>query len=268
MAGERPERSKPRRTAPALDQHAHNWCGACYIVAVVQMIEDRWRVAAPSQARALSVQRTLEDFDARQWARESPRWNACHGGEPRDVVECLRDGRCALRIAAGGEPDFLGRVRRFLRSEAEGGPGATEAAPPIELGPFRVIDAAGASDEIAKRGTVGLLIAASVIASTGPDGKVPRSRPDWPPADHVVCVIGWEAGHWLVRNSWGDWRPDEIPRDYEECNTAYGNTCDSFKTRRWHSLPSPRKGHCLLPMDHPGIGEDAFFAVDVAVRPS
>ena len=35
-------------TSPVINQHRSGWCGCCYLIAVIQMIEDRWTIGLKS----------------------------------------------------------------------------------------------------------------------------------------------------------------------------------------------------------------------------
>ena len=235
-----------------MDQHAFNWCGACYVVAVVQMLQDRWNLATGRNV-TLSVQRVLDEFDGMRRSREPASWNACHGGAPTDVVECLRRGACHL-VPEAPDTGFVGRVRRWVNY------GVAGRAAPRSVGESRVVAHGDVRAELMARGTVGLLVSAEVLARTDRDGVVPPSLPLV--ADHVVGVVGWMDDHWIVRNSWGaSSRPTAVPDDFETCNTIRANTCRTDRTP-WHSMPS-MPGHCLLPTSYTQETPGVFFVADV-----
>ena len=239
-------------SAPSIDQHAFNWCGACYVVAVVQMLQDRWNVSSNSEDATFSIQRVMDEFDTNRHPEEEAGWNACHGGDPEHVIQCLGDGSCHL-VSEATAPFFLGRVRRWCSYRGEGS---------RSVGPLRYVEHGDVKREIVEGGAVGLMISAEVLANTDVGGVVCDAFPL--PADHVVVVVGWEASYWLIRNSWGSRRPAQIPDHHERCNTTISNTCvlSPSHTVRWHSLPS-LPGHCLLPMSYTFLTSDQFFVADV-----
>ena len=93
-------------TTRVQDQHRSGWCGVCYMVAVVHMIQDRWNVAVGTNAASemhpyveLDMQRMMDEYNASRRAMH-PRWNACHGGDPKRVLACMQSGDCRLYQAS------------------------------------------------------------------------------------------------------------------------------------------------------------------------
>ena len=225
----------------AFDQHSVGWCGCCYIVAVVQAIEDRGHIARPRRARhKVDMQTVVDHFNTLVAARDG--WNACHGGYPEHVVECLASGVCPLLTT---------RCRRWL-----GHPARTHRTP-LNTAPFRVtgvrrVPTSKVMHEIHARGPVVLEIAAEALKALDVEGVVTDAT--LRESNHAVAVVGWTRRRgercWIVRNSWGTHRvPKAIPDDVH-CVDEDGNRCDNVRWEYWSGDPE-LPGFCYIPMSHP-----------------
>lgn len=243
-------------TSPIFDQHVANWCGCCYLVAVVQMIQDRMHVALglhDTESIAFpcfqfNMQLALDTFNAYERAVRRDSWNACSGGMPSRVIDAIRSNRCVLRLMADatiwmGHPctvdveSLVGDNVRIEESETlESNPDSLRRRlfkyGPIVLG----IDSLCLRDpELAARG--GRV-----------DGATVGNR------DHAVTVIGWRVidgtSHWIVRNSWGI---DNVPSERPDlkCVGDDFNTC-KVETRPWIGDPD-RPGCAYVPFEHSTI---------------
>jgi len=223
------------------DQHSMGWCGCCYIVAIVQTIEDRGHIARPHDKRTRVDMQSVVDHFNTSTASEDAQWNACHGGYPMHVVECLVSGAC---------PIVIGQHRRWL-----GHPSRTKNTP-LNTAPFRVTSVTRIStheimEELYQRGPVVLEINAQTLKSCDDHGVVTDYTPGVP--NHAVSVVGWKQTHagpsWIVRNSWGQHRvPKNIPDDVM-CVNEDGNRCE-VQWEYWVGDPN-MGGFCYLPMSHP-----------------
>jgi hypothetical protein len=222
----------------SFDQHSVGWCGCCYIVAVVQAIEDRGHVTLGVRHR-VDMQTVLDHFHA---TGDDGTWNACHGGYPAHVVECLASGACPLRSASA---PWRGHPVRTSRT-------------PLGDAPFRVVRArrvpsSAIAAEILAHGPVVLEICAQTLKSV--DGAGVVADPTYCPANHAVAVVGWTTRNgvlcWIVRNSWGRNRvPAAIPDDLA-CVSETQNACD-VAWEYW--VGDPRApGFCYLPVSHPAL---------------
>lgn len=264
------------RCSPRFDQHENGWCGACYLVSAVQLIEDRWNLLVARQfpktrkpprglVTTLSIQAALDHYDADAAASEDADWNGCHGGDPLDVLHCfVTDGRLCRPQRRTGVREWLGHVQ----AAALGTPRADEAR-------FRVTRAyrvapGSVKEEIMTNGTVGLCVNGDLIAGTDANGVVPMSAAldaALYTDDHAVCVVGWHGAYWLVRNSWGARRPAAGPNDVS-CASRGANEC-STTAAEWSSVDG-KPGFCFLPMVHPPLSFDGeqspWFAATVAPK--
>lgn len=228
----------------AFNQHSMGWCGCCYIVAVVQAVEDRGHIAHPCDVRhTVDMQTVVNHFNTSASEEDDAQWNACHGGFPEHVVECLMSGVCPLVTT---------HHKRWL-----GYPLRTEKTP-LGTAPYRVtgvkrIPTRDVMDEIYQRGPIVLEINAQTLKSCDREGVVTDHAPNT--SNHAVAVIGWKQTHagpsWIVRNSWGQNRvPVTIPDDVL-CVNEDGNRCE-VDWEYWTGDPN-LSGFCYLPMSHPSL---------------
>ena len=265
-------------TTRVQNQHRASWCGACYLVAVLHMVQDRWHLRLgrhPDVARMLpwvelDAQRALDDYDAHRGAVH-PQWNACQGGDPARVLACMREGACALRVAREDGYAWWGHPR---------------ARPPDGHGARRDDDGARRDDDdddvddaqsagarvsafstvpntpdavqraIYARGPVVLTLDAECLLAADARGVADASERRR--RNHAVTVVGWRArvedaeGRarpcYLVRNSWGTTTvPANLPEDIK-CVRRGANACDE-PTRPWVGIPE-MPGYVYLPMEH------------------
>lgn len=246
--------------APSLDQHADAWCGLCYIVCVVQMIEDRWRVAAAragASAERLDVQSVADFFQSR--ADGPGGWNVCHGGQPDEVAERLADGTCPLVVGHRGWSGFArpGPARRYR--------GARHA--PLRLSRPRSVHSTDIARELLDGGPLVLCVASSVLRETDADGVARRAlHTPALPANHAVSVVGWRTTDdgihcWIVRNSWPhDRAPTALPPDLGCVGIGTNRCVATFAS--WSSLD----GFVLLPFAYAGLAlPGTWMAVDVTL---
>ena len=237
-----------RYASDAIDQHATSWCGACYMVAAAQAVQDRAHIALgkrvhPRCPRAprLSLQALLDHFE--EWEAE-PGWNACHGGFPLHVLQCLEARTCPLVMSTEERPGLYVGFPRLL--------GWCHAADPAAK--FQVVDARRVPPDrvretLLAEGPVVLEINAGTLKSADARGIVADVQPR--EANHAVCVVGWErrGGEdcWIVRNSWGKERgPEDVPADADDCVGRGFNKCQ-VKWQPWRGDPKD-PGFVLLPM--------------------
>lgn len=233
-----PKVTDGRYACDVVNQHAVSWCGACYLVAAAQMVQDRAHIQRGSPLQ-LSMQVLMDhyrepDVDAV--------WNACHGGHPLQVLKCMGDGTCPLVVINEVTPQWLGFVRLLTR------------CPKPTVDDFAVANARRIPEELVRqdlwhRGPIVLEVCAQTLTSTDMHGVVRDLTPRDP--NHAVCVVGIEqlsdgTACWIVRNSWGTAQvPRDIPRDYQLCASYEQNTC-IVDWEPWSGDPRD-PGFCLLP---------------------
>lgn len=230
-----------------VDQHVASWCGCCYLVAAVQCVEDRARIAhtkrtgaAPPSLR-VSMQAVMDHF--REWDAPTPGWNACHGGFPLHVLECLARRECPLLLE--GPSRWFGFARtttRCLRSDATFEVRRARRLPPSQV-----------QHSLLHDGPLVLEVNADTLKAVTPGGLVYDLTPRDP--NHAVCVVGWTTRHgvmcWIVRNSWGTRRaPRALPDDLSCVANGY-NVC-SVEWEPWRGTPDD-PGFVLLPASFPPL---------------
>lgn len=268
-----------RYAGDALDQHGHGWCGACYLVAAAQVVEDRASIARARREGRLAAApprislQTLMDFHRERDV--GGEWNTCRGGFSLHVFECLVDRTCPLvleesaaapaagsaaaPVAPAGGRAWLGFPRRRERCPV----------PDAPLRPTRArrIAPAAVAREVHARGPVVLEINAQTLKSTDARGVVRDLTPRDP--NHAVAVLGWTAAVdggercWIVRNSWGATVPTDLPTDLA-CVGWDRNECEVAR-EPWRSDPAD-PGVCYLPQRFAPLwetGVSPWVAVDV-----
>jgi hypothetical protein len=255
-----------RYATPATNQHRSGWCGACYLVAVVQMIADRWSMVANFAVTAsdhtatpcvsmdmLSILCDYDRYHSEELSKRAgggraatpPSWNGCQGGSPMSVLQCMMDGRCPLRESPSDGDVWTGYV-----GDAAAEHGAPTSRMTVVEKYFVPNDPKAVREELYRHGPVVLLIDAETLLETDTRG-VARGRPASTP-NHAVSVVGWQRAVdgrmcWVVRNSWGSVVPDNLPKD-RSCVTRSTNRCTP-NVRSWRSIPE-HPGFCLLPFSY------------------
>ena len=245
---------------PVVDQHSAGWCGCCYLVAVVQCAEDRGHVAlgSPTPRYRVSLQHVMDHFNA--YAADADAWNACQGGDPLSVAQCLQTGECPLKV----EPP----PTRWW-----GFPVRTKPRCMVSDAPFRIHSVRRLSNfadvvrALETEGPLVLELGAATVRSVDSAGVVTDLAYCAP--DHAVAVVGHQTSPtgtrcWIVRNSWGASRvPSDVPEPMGCVGTGF-NTC-TVRWSPWTGIPgSP--GYFLLPMTHSNLHTGAPW-ISVGVSP-
>lgn len=154
----------------AIDQHERGRCAACYLVVVLQIIEDR----VFEGRERIDLDRALREFESFNKSREQSGWDACGGGFPEDVVECFANRHCKLEWVA-----------------------------PLK---FVILQPEDVQTELRERGTVGLYVDARLVRLTNGLGVVTDAcavESGFWEENHCVACVGWNDDGWVCRNSWG-----------------------------------------------------------------
>ena len=244
-------------TSPIFDQHMSKWCGCCYLVSVVQMIQDRMHVALGIAQPSLSMfpcfqfnmQMALDTYNAYE-ARHRSDWNACSGGMPLRVIEAIRANQCILRLMADltvwmGHPCEIDEQLNGDDDNIQ-----------LELGDALQNSVEYIRYRIFKYGPVVLGI--DSLCLRDPElgrryGVVDIRQSSL--RDHAVSVVGWTQKNgkscWIVRNSWGTERvPSERPSNVA-CVGANFNHC-TVSTTQWTGDPN-NLGYAYVPTDYSGL---------------
>ena len=232
-----------------VDQHEKGWCGCCYVVCAIQMIEDRFRIEFSKtfhkspRLKHVDIQTIMDYFEE---ATEG--WNVCHGGYPLSVLGCMQDRTCP--IVWSNESDFLGYSRDELTKCSAPNPYAER----IHILNPRRISEHEVEEQILEYGPVILEINGDTLKKYNARGIVSDLSPQEP--NHAVTVVGWEEDNWIVRNSWGTKKvPTEIPSDLK-CVARGKNDC-SISWSNW-SGKKDDPGYILLPKSFKPLHEIAI----------
>ena len=244
-------------TSPVFDQHMSNWCGCCYLVAVVQMLQDRLHLTLGLSHPEMKMfpcfqydmQLALDTYNAYERTKQkNEMWNACTGGMPTRVLNAIRVDKCLLRLASDGM--WLGHPIAMAETPADGVKNPTlQPLESLEMAPESIMR------RVLKYGPVVLGISSlclrdKTLSARGGlvDSNIVGQR------DHAVTVVGWRpVGRktcWIVRNSWGtSFVPLERPDP--SCVGDGFNRCTVERTD-WTGDPD-NPGYAYLPIDYEGL---------------
>lgn len=242
-------------TSPVFNQHASGWCGSCYLIAVLQMLQDRLNIRISKRLNGstalpiveLNAQIAMHAYHKTQNQQD---WNPCHGGNLLELMSRIAAKEVPLilttsdsfpwfgysQIADDTDTDYhsdfdVGRTFGILSCNPRG------YVPVVQR-------------HLLQHGPCCLTIHAQCML----DPTLPKRNgmidPDITgPANHVVTVLGWKiVNHvscWIIRNSWGSERvPTAIPENVQ-CVSANKNDCQ-IEYKSWIGDPS-NPGMAYLP---------------------
>ena len=168
-----------------MNQHEVNWCGACYLVAAAQMVQDRAHIALKirdphntANGPQLSLQTLMDHFEDEDFIRG---WNVCHGGHPLHVLQCIEAGVCPMVIERAPRPVWMGFAR------------ATQTCAKPDERRFRVVNSrrihpSQVAAQLWTHGPVVLEVDAQTLKTADAEGVVRDQQPR--PTNHAVCVVG------------------------------------------------------------------------------
>lgn len=259
-----------------VDQHRSGWCGCCYMVACLQMIQDRTHVLIGTEHADLLMYPMIE-FDAQNalsayhkyQSKLMPMpWNACRGGDPLKVLKAIEDRHVSLIVSTHKGFAWHGHPC----GDHTTSDGASDHR--IRISNARKIEDASVDAikrEVFAKGAVVLGINAAFLLSHDESGFVSPSPGDVDPRNHAVTVVGWlmrdGKDYWVVRNSWGFTSvPTAKPEDVR-CVYMGGNECD-VKTKKWAG-DAKRPGYLYVPCAHPHLHEQPspWYACEVNIKP-
>lgn len=243
--------------SPVFDQHMSNWCGCCYLISTIQMLQDRMHIVLgimdPDMQMfpcfQFNMQLALDTYNAHERNMREDDWNACIGGMPSRVLNSIRAGRCLLRLS-GDKGIWMGHPLALDSVPSDGESN-------IALDELESLEMAAESimKRILKYGPVVLGI--NSLCLRDPTLSQRHGMIDTnvlAPRDHAVSVIGWKRVRgklcWILRNSWGTrFVPSERPDP--SCVGNDFNTCTVSKNA-WTGDPS-NPGYAYVPMDYDGL---------------
>lgn len=242
-------------TSRIFNQHMSKWCGCCYLIAVIQSIQDKLNVRTGQKSTDLEMKPFIEldmqiALDAYNMYKQktNPEWNACHGGNPETVIQAIRCGHVPLIYVDADGFGWYGHARTVtLLTKSH----VKLTDDPVVL---KNIDEE-IQLNIMAHGSIVLGINSNSISEADEDGFV--NSQIFGAKNHAVCVVGWKTvmgkKHWIVRNSWGTHNaPAQKPQD-TNCVKVNKNICQT-KTVEW-SGDKNSHGYVYIPFDYAPIKE-------------
>lgn len=250
-------------TTPPINQHISNWCGACYLVAAAQSVDDCVFIALtralkrrPAPRKHLSLQALVDHFQVFQ-ERAEPGWNVCHGGYPLHVLQCIERNECPLLWDTKPKPQttaWLHITEWFGFARSPPSKANTAIDERVSLTNSTRLFPSKVKEVLRDVGPVVLEISADTVLSVDARTGVVQdlsSREE----DHAVSVVGWcrvdGQECYIARNSWGLSRvPKQMPDD-ESCVDVNVNQC-SVDFVPWSGDPG-NPGFFFIPTDMPRL---------------
>lgn len=237
-------------TSSVINQHESKWCGCCYLVSVIQVIQDQINmaigIASPHKHMKpfveLNLQIALDRYNEIRRINH-PDWNACQGGNPLKLIEAIQDGSIPLKYSDSDGFAWYGhptsqkhdvRSEIFLKKE--------EII--LENIPEKI------QISIFKYGPIVLGINANCVSKANKNGIIDTNI--YGERNHAVTVIGWRTingkKYWIARNSWGSKSaPKKSPEDLN-CVQTDSNTCH-IETVKWYGDRN-LTGYFYIPFDY------------------
>lgn len=248
-----------------INQHKSSWCGCCYMVSVVQMLQDRTHIALGKNKQnsimipwvVFDLQDLLDSYQAHK-GPYTDGWNACKGGLPLHVLNAIENGYCPLLLQSKNSV-WLGHPRNIKNKQA------TNLNLKIENS-RRIVPTKDVEKCIIEKGPVVLTISAQTLIDIDQNGYAQCTEELKP--NHAVSVIGWKYNngkkYWIVRNSWGEKQvPKSLPDDMS-CVTVDGNDCQISMKLWTGDVNNP--GYIYVPVDFRPLNDDTnspWFEADV-----
>ena len=242
-----------------INQHRSNWCGCCYLIAVLQMIQDRVHVTLGIDNKIenemvpvieFDAQLALNAYDKYNRERVGGTWNACRGGDPLKVIKAIMNEAVPLVVTGSDGYSWVGYP--------EIGETSTKVNNNIKIDGAYQLEATNheIQGRIMQFGSVVLGIdSACMLQSKLKNGVIDVSIHG--KRNHAVSVIGWieknGENHWIIRNSWG---MERAPKDFPDinCVLANSNNCD-IKWDTWiGSTNDP--GYIYVPFSYAGLKDE------------
>jgi len=254
-------------TSLPINQHKSSWCGCCYMVSTLQMIQDRIHVKLGKQNNTrmipwiiFDLQSMLDHYQAYK-GPYSRGWNACKGGIPLNLLNAIETKKCPLIISK--KEEWVGHPREIRNIEHTN----------IKISVTnskRIVPTSHIEERILNYGPVVLSISGQLLKNIDENGFVDGTKVMT--ANHAVSVVGWfyknDKKYWIARNSWGE---KEVPVSFPDnmsCVTTTGNNCN-VKTEKWVGDPQ-NPGFVYIPSDYILLNDDEnspWFEADVSVEP-
>ena len=240
-------------TSIPIDQHKSSWCGCCYMVATMQMIQDRAHVKIGKLNNTrmipwiiLDLQSMLDHYNLYK-APYTVGWNACKGGLPLHLLDAIETKKCPLIFSKHNE--WVGHPKEIQSIK-------TTNIKISVRNSKRIIPTSAVEKTILDNGPVVLSISGELLKNIDKDGFVDTTTVM--KANHAVSVVGWlyknDKKYWIARNSWGEKQvPVSFPPDLS-CVTTTENNCN-VKMEKWVGDPQ-NPGFVYIPSDYVLLNDD------------
>ena len=252
-------------TSLPINQHKSSWCGCCYMVSTLQMIQDRIHVKLGKKNKTrmfpwvvFDLQSMLDHYQLYK-APYSRGWNACKGGIPLNLLNAIETQKCPLLFSP--KKEWVGHPREIGKIEE------TNIKVSVKNS-RRIVPTSDVEERILINGPVVLSISGELLKNIDENGFVNENRVM--KANHAVCVVGWlyKKGkkYWIARNSWGE---KEVPVSFPDdmsCVTTTENNC-KVKMEKWVGDPQ-NPGFVYIPSDYILLNDDEnspWFETDVFI---
>ena len=239
-------------TSNVFDQHVIKYCGCCYLISTLQILQDRLHVQLGKLNTAstmypcfeFDMQIALDSFNSSESPKHEEDWNACFGGLPLEVMNQIHNGNVKLILNA--EQVWFGFPCNFEQQDND---------LRLKLHNIDVIENTPESvmNEILRNGPVVLGIGHLCILQANEDGMIDTSVVER--KNHAVSVIGWKTLNgkkcWIVRNSWGKKNVPTAKPENKNCLGIGYNNCEILKQDWKGDQNNP--GFVYVPFDYHGI---------------
>jgi hypothetical protein len=235
------------------NQHMSKWCGCCYLVSVVQIIQDKVNIALGINSNMdmaqpyikIDMQIVMDEYNNYR-RKNHPDWNACLGGNPNILIQAMKDKHIPLVLSSHdgfawyGFPRDIGEdctSSFYLKDDPVVIENIVEKVQEyiMKLGPVVMgINANCMSDEelIKRKGVINENV--------------------FGPRNHAISVIGWKTigtrKYWIGRNSWGENEAPENKPEEMTCVKTNENTC-AISKKKWKGDPN-NPGYIYIPFDY------------------
>ena len=240
-------------TSLPINQHKSSWCGCCYMVSTLQMIQDRIHVKLGKKNNnvmfpwvLIDLQSMMDHYQAYK-GPYSKGWNACKGGIPLNLLYAIENNKCPLIFS--NDEEWLGHPREIHKLQK------TNMHITINNSK-RIVPTSDVENKILEHGPVVLSISGTLLKNINEEGYVESSAVF--KANHAVSVVGWfyknGKKYWIARNSWGG---KEVPVSFPEdmsCVSTTSNNCN-VKTEPWVGDPH-HPGFVYIPSDYSLLNDD------------
>ena len=237
-------------TSRVFNQHMSKWCGCCYLIAVIQSIQDKLNLAFGIRSPYVIMKPFLEvdaqlAMDAYNMHRRQihPKWNACHGGSPEQLINAIKDGYIPLIYVNSDGFGWFGYART-LKSMPESQIKLKDEAIVHENINEKI------QMTIMSRGSIVLGINSNCISEADINGFINSEM--FGPKNHAVCVVGWKTWngikYWIARNSWGETKAPVRKPDDTTCVGLGQNNC-KVDTFDWKG-DTKKPGYVYIPFDY------------------